>query len=190
MASRYADISALKAFLAKLSPRERWLGLAALVVVFLMAFTSLIVKPFKIAFAEQSSEFTELTTTYDVVPEILSQYGKLVARRKEIEGFYEKIDLKSDPLTYIERLLKDVAQVPAGAYSVTPRDGVPLGERYAHKMYSVQFETTNQQSLAKFLKELTTGSQPMLLSQINVDKRLSSESLRVQLEVSGFAALS
>jgi hypothetical protein len=46
------------------------------------------------------------------------------------------------------------------------------------------------ENVAAFLKELTTGTQPMLISQINLDKRTGAETLSVQLEVSGFEAIS
>jgi hypothetical protein len=54
----------------------------------------------------------------------------------------------------------------------------------------VNFQTASMENLAAFLKELTTGAQPMLISQINLDKRSGAEALSVQLEVSGFEAIS
>ncbi len=46
------------------------------------------------------------------------------------------------------------------------------------------------ENLSAFLKELTTGTQPMLLSAITLDKRGAADTITVQLEVSGFEALS
>jgi hypothetical protein len=177
-------------FIKQRTMREKVMGAGAIAVVGSIAVYSFIIAPASEAFARQAVELRELTNTYDVSPDILARYAKLVARRLEIEGFYEKVDLKADPLSYLERLLKDSAQVPAGAYSVTPRDGAPLGEKYAHKIYTVKFETMSLDNLARFLKELTSGAQPMLLSQINMDKRATADVLQVQLEVSGFEAIS
>lgn len=190
MANTQEIITQVKTAYMKLSMRERVLAGVAVGVLLTMTTYSMVISPTVAAFKEQSTKLKELDQIYDVAPDILTRYAKLVARRKEIEGFYEKVDLKTDPLTYLERLLKESAQVPAGGYSVTPRDGVPLGEKYAHKIYAVKFEIGNLQNLAKFLKELTSGKQPMLLSQINLDKRPTQEVLNVTLEVSGFETLS
>ena len=178
-----------KATYMKLSMRERVLAAGAVAVILTMATVSLIISPTLAAFKEQRAKLKELDQIYDVAPNILGRYAKLVSRRKEIEGFYDKVDIKTDPLTYLERLLKESAQVPAGGYSVTPRDGLPLGERYAHKIYAVKFDISSLENLAKFLRELTSGKQPMLLSQINLDKRPTADVLNVTLEVSGFEAL-
>jgi len=185
-----AQIDSAKAQFLRLSMRERLLAAGAVCVIIVMASVSLIISPSIAAFKDQHAKLKELDQIYDVAPSILGRYAKLIARRKEIEGFYDKVDIKTDPLTYLERLLKESAQVPAGGYSVTPRDGAPLGERYAHKIYAVKFDIANLDNLAKFLRELTTGKQPMLLSQINLDKRPTADVLNVTLEVSGFEALS
>jgi hypothetical protein len=184
-----AKTAAVKAVM-QLSMRERILAVVAVLVVITMVTYSMVIAPSIQAFATQRVNLKDLETIYDVAPDILGRYAKLVSRRREIEGFYEKVDLKSDPLSYLERLLKESAQIPAGGYSVTPRDGVQLGERYLHKIYTVKFEIADWKNLLRFLKDLTSGSQPMLLSQINLDKRQTSDSLNVQLEVSGFAAIS
>jgi hypothetical protein len=177
-------------FILRLTARERVLAAGAVAVVLSLSSYSFIFSPAQRAFARQQDEERVLTQAFDTAPYILARYAKLVSRRKEIEGFYDKVDLKADPLSYLERLLKESAQVPAGTYSVTPKDGVPLGEKYAHKIYTVKFETASLDNLARFLKELTAGSQPMLLSQIFLDKRTTADVLQVQLEVSGFEAIS
>jgi hypothetical protein len=53
----------------------------------------------------------------------------------------------------------------------------------------VNFQSTSLESVAAFLKELTTGPQPMLISQINLDRRAATSTLNVQLEVSGFESI-
>ena len=171
------------------SPRERALiGVASLFILTSVVWPA-VVTPIANAFARQARELDDISLTYSAAPDILARYAKLTARRKELENFYSGVDLSSEPLSYLERLLKDTAKV-AGAYNVTPRDGVQLGSKYAHKIFLVNFQTTSTEALAAFLKELTTGSQPMLISMINLDKRAAAGSLNVQLEVSGFEALS
>jgi hypothetical protein len=91
-------------------------------------------------------------------------------------------------LSYLEGLLKERAQA-AGSYEVTPRQGIQLGGKYTHKFFLVKFKTSSYENLVDFLKALTGGKQPMLISQINLDKQVSGETLNVQLEVSGFEQL-
>jgi hypothetical protein len=45
------------------------------------------------------------------------------------------------------------------------------------------------EALAQFLQALTTGEQPMLVTQITLSKRNAGEVLNVQLEVSAFEPL-
>ena len=177
-----------KKFWLERSPRERVLlfGLS-LVFAFMIAWPALI-KPISDAFAHQSQELDDITLTYTAAPDILARYSKLMARRKELEKFYSGVDVSSDPLSYLERLLRDTAKA-SGTYNVTPREGTQLGGKYAHKLFMVNFQSASLENVAAFLKELTTGPQPMLISQINLDKRATTSMLNVQLEVSGFETI-
>jgi hypothetical protein len=178
----------LKKFWLERSPRERVLlgGLSA-VFVFMTAWP-LLIQPISQAFARQSQELDDITLTYTAAPDILARYSKLMTRRKELEKFYSGVDVSSDPLSYLERLLRDTAKA-SGTYNVTPREGTQLGGKYAHKLFMVNFQSASLENVAAFLKELTTGPQPMLISLINLDKRATTSMLNVQLEVSGFETI-
>ena len=180
----------LKAALAKLKPREVALVVGAAIIASVMFLYSYVIEPTQAAFERQSAAFKTLATTADVAPSILARYLKIAERRKEIEQFYDKVDIRVDPLTHLEKLLREVAHVSPGSYTVSPRDGVQLGGKYAHKIFMVKFETASLQDLTAFMKAVTEGEQPMLLSMVNLEKRLTSESLAVQIEVSGFEAVS
>jgi hypothetical protein len=180
----------VKKYISGLTPRELAIGLVALVLLTAMGVYSFVIEPTAAAFERQAAAFKDLSNTASVAPSILGRYAKLAARRKELEQFYEKVDIKANPLSHLERLLRDVANVAPGAYNVSPREGVQLGGKYAHKIFLVKFETTSLGSLTAFLKALTTGQQPMLISQINLEKRPTNDALNVQLEVSGFEAVS
>jgi type II secretory pathway component PulM len=182
------DTTRFSAFWGARSSREKLLISLAVSFLSSVVLWPAVVTPISEAFARQSRELEDISLTYSAAPDILARYAKLTARRKELENFYSGVDLASEPLSYLERLLKETAKV-AGAYNVTPRDGVQLGSKYAHKIFLVNFQTSSTESLAAFLKELTTGAQPMLVSMINLDKRSSAGTLNVQLEVSGFEAL-
>lgn len=179
----------LKTFWDSRTSRER--GLLAFVggALFIVILWPMVVSPIQEAFEKQSKDLREASLTYSVAPDILKRYAKLVGRRKELEQFYSGVDLSADPLSYLERLLRDTAKA-SGTYNVTPREGVQLGGKYDHKVFMVNFQASSMENVSAFLKELTTGTQPMLISQINLDKRAGSEALNVQLEVSGFEAIS
>jgi len=176
----------IKAF-RRLSPSERVYAIAAAVIIFALTFYSFVISPTQEAFARQASELHEMRNTFDFTPDVLTRYSKLEARRKEIKQFYEKAGMKAEPLTHLETLIRDVMKLPRGAYTLTPGQErlQPDGE-YVHRIISVKFDTTSLEDLSRFLHDVVAGAQPMLISQISLDKRLSSDVLGVQLEVSGF----
>ncbi|MFO0417175.1 MAG: hypothetical protein ACK5Y6_07800 [Pseudomonadota bacterium] len=168
--------------------REKVVAGLALILFFFTVVYPTFISPVVSAFASQSERLSDLKRIYGTTPEVLEKYASMVARRKDIDSFYSQADLSADPLSYLEGLLRDTAQA-AGTYNVTPREGVQLGGKYAHKFFAVNFQTASYENLAAFLKALTTGKQPMLVSQINLEKRSGADALTVQLEVSGFEPL-
>lgn len=177
------------AFFNERTARER-VGIAGICIVFgVLGMYSLVVEPIEEAFATQSEQYRKLQSASQTVPALLTRYATLIGRSNTIKKFYDSVDIKTSPLTHLEQLVRDVGKVPAGAYKINPREGSQIGGKYAHKIFSVEFETASLDNLAAFLKELTKGKQPMLLNQINVDKRVSGSVLKVNLEVSGFEAV-
>jgi type II secretory pathway component PulM len=174
-------------FWSQRTPRERVVAVVATLFVAITVLYPILVEPVFAAFAEQSQEIDSLKKTYDVTPDTLDRYSKLLARKKDIEAFYSQADLSADPLSYLENLLKNTAQA-AGSYNVTPREGIQLGGKYTTKFFAVNFQTGSYENLVSFLGAVTSGKQPMLISQINIDKRGAGETINVQLEVSGFEA--
>jgi type II secretory pathway component PulM len=177
-------------YLRSRSPRELTMAAIASLVAIAVGSYSFVVEPTAAAFERQQTQFRELEKTAEVAPAMLARYAKLSARRQEIEQFYENADIQLDPLTHLERLLREVAKVAPGAYQVQPRDGVQLAGKYAHKIFAVKFETSSLSDLTEFLEALTSGEQRMLVSQINLEKRATNDALTVHLEVSGFEVVS
>jgi len=176
----------LAEFWKQRSSRERAILVVACSFLLFMVLYPALIAPIQEAFSEQSRRLADIRTTFNVTPDILNRYATLSARKKDVEAFYTQTDLSSNPLTYLESLLKERAKAD-GTYNVsTPKEAVPLGSKYLHRFFAVNFQTSSYENLTDFLKALTTGKQPMLVSQINFDKRTGSEVLNVQLEVSGF----
>ncbi len=178
----------LKKIWLERNPRERVLLSGLGVVAAVMILWPAVIQPVISAFDRQSKELEDVTLTYTAAPDILARYSKLMNRRKELEKFYSGVDVAADPLSYLERLLRDTAKA-SGTYNVTPREGTQLGGKYAHKLFMVNFQSGSLENVAAFLKELTDGTQPMLISQINLDRRPTTSTLNVQLEVSGFESI-
>lgn len=172
------------------SSRERLILAVATGLLAVMVIYPTLISPIEEAFSAQSKRLADIRTTFNVTPDILNRYAVLSARKRDVEAFYTQTDVSSNPLGYLESLLKDRAKAD-GTYNVsTPKEAVPLGGKYLHRFFAVNFQTSSYENLTEFLKALTTGKQPMLVSQINLDKRSGSEVLNVQLEVSGFELLS
>lgn len=167
------------------TPREKGFLSLLTVAVVVIGVVPAVLSPIQEAFSDQSERMAKLREAYEATPDMLARYTKLVARRKEVENFYKGANLSSDPMNHLETLLKDVAQA-GGTYNVTPKPGVPLTGKYAHKSFAVNFQTTSYENLTAFLRALTGGSQPMLLSEIKLDKPATSHLINVSLVVSGF----
>lgn len=173
------------AFWSKRTAREKVISVVAVVVLSVTLGYPALVQPVLDAFGEQSRELEKLRKAYEETPKSLERYAKLVSRRKDIDSFYNNADLSAEPLSYIEGLLKTTAQA-AGTYNVTPKEGVQLGGKYAHRFFDVNFQTSSYENLVAFLKALTSGKQPMLISKMDLVKSGGAQILTVKLEVSGF----
>ena len=180
----------LSRYLRSRTPREVIMASLALLIALVIGVYTFLVEPTAAAFEKQKNQLHDLQKTSEVAPAMLARYAKLSGRRREIEQFYENADIQLDPLTHLERLLRDVAKVAPGAYQVQPRDGVQLAGKYAHKIFAVKFDTSSLSNLTEFLEALTSGEQRMLVSQINLEKRATNDVLSVHLEVSGFEVVS
>lgn len=173
------------------SPREKVMLCAAGLIIAFMVLYPLIVEPVQEAFARQSEQLQSLSHAYSKAPMVLERYATLQSRRNELEKFYSEINVSEDPLAYLENLLRDVAKAKPGEYTANARQGSSRGDKYITKSFNASFQASSMETLAAFLKALTTGSQPMLLSSISLERRGSgSETLYVQFEVSGFEAIS
>ncbi len=172
------------------TPREKVMLVAAGLILAFMVVYPVVVEPVQEAFARQSEQLRTLSNAYNNTPKVLERYATLQLRRNELEKFYSEINVSEDPLAYLENLLRDVAKAKPGEYTANARQGSSRGDKYITKSFNASFQASSMENVAAFLKALTTGSQPMLLSSINLERRGGGETLYVQFEVSGFEAIS
>lgn len=171
------------------TPREKVMLVAAGLILAFMVVYPVVVEPVQEAFARQSEQLRTLSNAYNNTPKVLERYATLQLRRNELEKFYSEINVSEDPLAYLENLLRDVAKAKPGEYTANARQGSSRGDKYITKSFNASFQASSMENVAAFLKALTTGSQPMLLSSIALERRGGGETLYVQFEVSGFEAI-
>jgi type II secretory pathway component PulM len=171
---------------SKRTAREKAIFVVAALFLAVFVGYPVLVEPVIGAFSEQSHKLERIRKAYESAPKSLERYAKLLSRRKEIDAFYSKADLSAAPVSHIEGLLRTLAQAAPGSYNVSPKEGIPIGGKYTHRFIDVSFQTTSYENLVAFLKELTGGKQPMLISRIDLMRNPGSSMLSVKLDVSGF----
>ena len=175
----------------KRTARERVI-ISVTAAIFTIGFIlPMFINPVLDIFSDQSATLTKLKKTYEATPKILRTYAQLASRRTELEAYYKNADLSTDPLTHLEKLLKETAHADS-SYNVTPREGAQIsGGKYLHKIFKVNFKTNSYENLVAFLNAVTTGSRPMLVSYLKLDRsRFGKSALQVEVHVSGFQLVS
>lgn len=178
-------------FWSKRTMRERFILTLAIILLSVGFVLPMAINPIIELFAAQANSLTQIKKTYEAAPKVLSSYAQLLGRRRELEAYYKNADLSTDPLTHLERLLKNTAMA-GSSYNITPRDGTEIsGGKYVHKIFKVNFKTNSYKNLVAFLNAVTTGDRPMLVSYLKLDKsRFAKNGLQVEIHVSGFQSVS
>jgi type II secretory pathway component PulM len=171
---------------AKRTPREKVIFVVAGIFLSVFVGYPAIVSPVVGAFSAQSARLERIHKAFEQTPKSLERYKTLLGRRQEIDAFYAKADISAEPLSHLEGLLRTVAQAAPGSYNIAPKEGVPTAGKYTHRLIDVSFQTSSYENLVAFLKELTGGKQPMLISRIDLTKAANGSVLSVKLDVSGF----
>lgn len=181
----------LTEFWIKRTPREKLILAVATTLLTLGFLLPMALNPIIDLFTQQANALTQIKKTYEATPKILRNYAQLSSRRRELEAYYKNADLSTDPLTHLERLLKNTALADS-SYNITPRDGTQIsGGKYIHKIFKINFKTDSYANLVAFLNAATTGTRPMLVSYLKLDKsRFAKGGLQVEVHVSGFQSIS
>lgn len=171
-----------KRYITGLSARERVLLIAAIIVVVVLAISS-IVPAISQAFSKQSADIEAFNKQMSLVVESLGRYSKLEARRKEIEDAYREVEISEGILTYLEQLIKSKAGIEQG-HSINPRETRPFGNKFEQASVTVKFTIVDLKRLVQFLEELVHGSKPFILGRLEIKRRPAGDSLEVELDVS------
>lgn len=164
----------------KLSSREK-IGLAAIVVVIVLALASKGVSALSAAFNAQSRRLKSVVDTAERLPDRVGEYTQLRARKAALEKQYQQVEI-TEPLTYLESLLnqKDGIQKP---FVIEQGKPAAFGKAYEQVPFLIKFGISNYGQLIELLKELSQGKKPMIMRALNLTKIAGGRQIQAQLEV-------
>ena len=172
---KVADVySLLKEQYSKLSPEKQKLSLAVLIgIPIVIAFS--IYSPIIEAFSSQSIELEEIQKKVtSVIPVELKNHFRLKNLRSDIEKEYKQIELHEGTLSYLEKLVKDQIGVNQDYFSIDDNQPPqPFGSIFERTPFTIRFKTSNLEKMTSFLKELSYGKQPFLITKLDMTKTYS-----------------
>jgi general secretion pathway protein M len=167
--------------LARLEPRERRL-LGILGGVFgVMAFLAI---PIAIAATVhgQASENESLHDAIDSLDEARMSVAKAQAARDAVTARYANV---APPLaSFLSRIASEVQlEIPESQ----DRQAVPHGKRYSERSTKIVLRKVGMLKLIQLMEKIETSGHPMLMSSLNIRKRLvEPDSYDVDMVVSAF----
>ena len=176
-------VSAAKSAFIKLSGRERLL-IAASVSVALFMVTFQTIESAMEAFSAQEIEIARVRTDRDSLTVLLSRFDRLAEKKRAIESRYEQLEIKEGVFSYLERLVKEKANVGPGRYKITSHKERPFGGNFEQVPFTIKFDTASMPDLVAFLTEIVQGEQPLILTSMELSKNLAGSSLSVEVSVS------
>ncbi len=154
---------------------------AATVSVFMLSYQ--IYEPIRRLCREQTEQMVALESSMKTVAPGIERYVKLRARRDSIEEEYREVEFKEGALSHLENLVRNKAGITAG---FTIKDNPPkeFGGNYEQTLFNIKFTTTNLETLVEFLKELTYGAKPLVVSKVDIQKSKFADRLEVDVDAS------
>jgi hypothetical protein len=135
------------------------------------------------AFAVQRLALENADAELSSLPPLLINYTRLKTRRDEIEGKYKAIEIQEGALSLLEKLVKEKAQAAPGTFTINERTQA-FGTQYQQRTFTIKFRITQVQNLVDFLKEVVSGSRPLLLTRVDVTKSFAGDRLDVEVDIS------
>lgn len=173
----------LGGYLAKMSSRE-WavIFFGASLLFVLIAIE--IVSQIDAFFDEQTLRLTQVEERLGQTTNSLQKYLDLRARRDQIESNYREVAVQEDVLSHLENLIKNKAGIQQGLFTIRDSPPNPFGGNYEQLPMSVKFTTTNLQALVDFLREVSEGPKPLILSRLDLNRRRGADRLDVEISLS------
>ena len=134
------------------------------------------------AFDDQYRRIAQVEQQLSKLASEVDQYSKWKGRKDAIEKRFRQVEIKEGVASYLETLLRTKAEVSKG-FSIKDLGASEFGKDFQQESYSVTFSTSNLAALVAFLKELTFGERPVVLSRLDLEMPSHRTALDVRLEV-------
>lgn len=177
------------AYYTGLTSREQTILSVAAVLLVLMGVYQVYV-PIRDLFVDQSIELMEARANVDTISRELKYYYQLRSRRDDIENAYKQVEAKEGALSRLEKLVRERLGLAPGLFTITDRPAQPFGSNYEQTPVSIRFRITSLQSLVDFLKEVSHGKDPHLITKLDVQKSFTNDRLDVEVELSSISKVS
>lgn len=166
-----------------LSSREKMLLYVASLTLVLFGIGFFIFDVIYPAFDKQSQVLTKIERELDTLPRLLSEYTDILNQEKEMEARFNSSDPNVDIPSYIENIINEIEGQSISA-AITPRGAASdLGERFRRKSFDIKFTTADMKPLVLFLDKISHGSQPLLITKIELKRLGTGASIRVAVEL-------
>ncbi len=150
-------------------------------VVFVMVYV--LARNISSTFASIDQELSAANEELSQVSTLLAQYGKVRMQRDTIESEFRSVEFKEGELTYLEDMIRHKLNLNSG-FSITPKSTSKFGANYEQHLFTVKFAINDLKLVMDFLTEVVSGSQPLLLTRLDIRVTRNGQSLDVDMDVS------
>ncbi len=165
----------------RLDPRERRLFRA--LMMFLVGGSVILVPIATKAMLKSKSDESDAYRT--VIADIMASQPALLKAEQKRQAITNRYARPAPPLSsFIDSLARELTlDVP----EIQDRPTVPHGKRYEERAVRLQLRKVDLAKLSKFLEKIEVSGNPIVLSKLNIHKRISEpDSYDVELIVSAY----
>ena len=129
----------------------------------------------------QRSQLEKTEQDFDLLGPLLQRYNRLALQKSEIESQFQNKAGRVPARSYIEDIAKNRAKITS-QLNINQTGSDDFGDHFRRSNFKVTFQTGDLDQLVSFLQAVEEGSQPLLLTRIDVN-RIGSQ-LRFSAEIS------
>ena len=170
----------------RLSAREQLLVVAVILGMLLWGCYEL-EKKVEGIFTVQSKQLESLRSANKFLPMKIVSYQTLIKKREKVEERFRNSPADFSIRPYIEEVFQSKLGTKGSTLQITEQKASDLGERFIQLPHIVRFQVTEVEALVNFLKEITYGKQPLILSDIDLDRAFSGDKISVSIRVSSIS---